>query len=50
MRRRFGAADETQFSIRGSGLRNNFHLRGVNILVNSMPYRLADGVSLTLVG
>jgi iron complex outermembrane receptor protein len=40
---RFGAADETQFSIRGSGLRNNFHLRGVNILVNSMPYRLADG-------
>ena len=40
---RFGAADETQFSIRGSGLRNNFHLRGVNILVNGMPYRLADG-------
>jgi iron complex outermembrane receptor protein len=40
---RYGAADETQFSIRGSGLRNNFHLRGVNILVNSMPYRLADG-------
>ena len=40
---RFGAADESQFSIRGSGLRNNFHLRGVNILVNGMPYRLADG-------
>jgi iron complex outermembrane recepter protein len=40
---RFGAADETQFSIRGSGIRNNFHLRGVNILVNGMPYRLADG-------
>jgi len=40
---RFGAADETQLSIRGSGLRNNFHLRGVNILVNGMPYRLADG-------
>ena len=40
---RFGAADETQFSIRGSGLRNNFHLRGVNVLVNGMPYRLADG-------
>jgi iron complex outermembrane receptor protein len=40
---RFGAADETQISIRGSGLRNNFHLRGVNILVNGMPYRLADG-------
>lgn len=40
---RFGAADESQFSIRGSGLRNNFHLRGVNILLNGMPYRLADG-------
>jgi len=40
---RFGAADEMQFSIRGSGLRNNFHLRGVNVLVNGMPYRLADG-------
>lgn len=40
---RFGAADEAQFSIRGSGLRNNFHLRGVNILMNGMPYRLADG-------
>ena len=40
---RLGAADEMQFSIRGSGLRNNFHLRGVNVLVNGMPYRLADG-------
>lgn len=40
---RFGAADESQFSIRGSGLRNNFHLRGVNVLVNGMPYRQADG-------
>jgi iron complex outermembrane receptor protein len=40
---RFGAADESQFSIRGSGLRNNFHLRGVNVLINGMPYRLADG-------
>jgi iron complex outermembrane receptor protein len=40
---RFGAADESQLSIRGSGLRNNFHLRGVNILMNGMPYRLADG-------
>ena len=40
---RFGAADESQISIRGSGLRNNFHLRGVNILVNGMPYRNADG-------
>ncbi len=40
---RFGAADESQISIRGSGLRNNFHLRGINILVNGMPYRNADG-------
>ena len=40
---RFGAADESQISIRGSGLRNNFHLRGVNVLVNGMPYRNTDG-------
>lgn len=40
---RFGAADESQLSIRGSGLRNNFHMRGVNLLVNGMPYRNADG-------
>jgi iron complex outermembrane receptor protein len=40
---RFGAADELQLSVRGSGLRNNFHLRGVNVLVNGMPYRNADG-------
>jgi iron complex outermembrane receptor protein len=40
---RFGAADESQISIRGSGLRNNFHARGINLLVNGMPYRNADG-------
>jgi iron complex outermembrane receptor protein len=40
---RLGAADESQISIRGSGLRNNFHARGVNLLVNGMPYRNADG-------
>jgi iron complex outermembrane receptor protein len=40
---RFGAADESQISIRGSGLRNNFHARGVNLLVNGMAYRNADG-------
>lgn len=40
---RFGAADESQLSIRGSGLRNNFHARGVNLLINGMPYRNADG-------
>ena len=40
---RFGAADESQVSVRGSGLRNNFHARGINLLVNGMPYRSADG-------
>src|SRR5919109_3554671 len=40
---RFGAADEAQLSVRGTALRNNFHLRGVNVLVNGMPYRNADG-------
>ncbi|HEU5303099.1 MAG TPA: TonB-dependent receptor [Gemmatimonadales bacterium] len=40
---RYGAADESQISIRGSGLRNNFHLRGLNLLVNGMPYRNTDG-------
>jgi iron complex outermembrane receptor protein len=40
---RFGAADESQISIRGSGLRDNFHARGINLLVNGMPYRNADG-------
>jgi iron complex outermembrane recepter protein len=40
---RLGAADESQISIRGSGLRSNFHARGVNLLVNGMPYRNADG-------
>ena len=40
---RFGAADESQISVRGSGLRNNYHARGINLLVNGMPYRNADG-------
>src|SRR6185503_901861 len=31
IRPRFGS-DESQISIRGSGLRNNFHLRGINVL------------------
>jgi iron complex outermembrane receptor protein len=38
IRPRFGAADESQLSIRGSGLRNNFHLRGVNVLLDGFPY------------
>ncbi len=41
---RFGS-DESQLSIRGSGLRNNFHMRGVNLLVNGIPYQDADGFS-----
>ncbi len=41
---RFGA-DESQLSIRGSGLRNNFHARGLNLLVNGMPYQDVDGSS-----
>jgi len=43
IRPRFGAADESQISIRGSGLRNNFHLRGVNVLIDGFPYGNADG-------
>ena len=45
IRPRFGAADESQFSIRGSSLRNNFHQRGVNILIDGFPYGNADGFS-----
>jgi iron complex outermembrane recepter protein len=45
IRPRFGAADESQFSIRGSSLRNNFHQRGVNVLIDGFPYGNADGFS-----
>jgi iron complex outermembrane recepter protein len=45
IRPRFGAADESQLSVRGSGLRNNFHLRGINILIDGFPYGNADGFS-----
>lgn len=45
IRPRFGAADESQLSIRGSGLRNNFHLRGVHILLDGFAYGNADGFS-----
>lgn len=41
---RYGS-DETQFSVRGSGLRNNYHARGINILINGLPYGDADGFS-----
>jgi iron complex outermembrane recepter protein len=45
VRPRFGAADESQLSIRGSGLRNNFHLRGINVLIDGFLYGNADGFS-----
>jgi iron complex outermembrane recepter protein len=45
IRPRFGAADESQLSIRGSGLRNNFHLRGINVLIDGFSYGNADGFS-----
>lgn len=41
---RYGS-DELQISIRGSGLRNNYHLRGVNLFINGLPYGDADGFS-----
>lgn len=41
---RYGS-DELQFSIRGSGLRANFHERSINIYINGMPYQDADGFS-----
>jgi iron complex outermembrane recepter protein len=44
IRPRFGT-DESQISIRGSGLRNNFHLRGINLLIDGFPYGNADGFS-----
>ena len=43
IRPRVGAADESQLSIRGSGLRNNFHLRGINVLIDGFVYGQADG-------
>jgi iron complex outermembrane recepter protein len=45
IRSRFGAADESQFSIRGSGLQNNFHLRGLKVLIDGFVYGDADGFS-----
>ncbi|MDT7043921.1 TonB-dependent receptor [Candidatus Nitronereus thalassa] len=41
---RFGA-DEGQFQIRGTSLRNNFHHRGITILINGIPFGDADGFS-----
>jgi iron complex outermembrane receptor protein len=41
---RFGA-DEGQFQIRGTSLRNNFHHRGINILINGIYFGDSDGFS-----
>lgn len=41
---RYGS-EESQFSIRGSGLRGNFHERGVNLFMNGIAYQDGDGFS-----
>src|SRR5262249_47267966 len=41
----FGLADESPFSIPGSGLQNTFHSRDVNFLFNGFIYGQADGFS-----
>ena len=41
--RQGATSEESQLSIRGSGLRNNFHVRGVNILVDGFTLNNADG-------
>ncbi|HML96256.1 MAG TPA: TonB-dependent receptor [Thermodesulfobacteriota bacterium] len=38
-------ADDSQVIIRGSGLRSNFHLRGVTVLMDGYVYGNADGFS-----
>ncbi len=43
--RQRGTGEEPQISIRGSGLRNNFHTRGVNVLLDGFPFQNADGFS-----
>ena len=40
-----GYGEEPQISIRGSGLRSNFHTRGVNVLIDGFPFQNADGFS-----
>ena len=42
-RKRFGA--EVRLSIRGSGLSRSFHMRGLEILQDGVPYNLADGAA-----
>jgi iron complex outermembrane receptor protein len=43
--RQRGTGEEPQISIRGSGLRSNFHTRGVNVLLDGIPFQNADGFS-----
>ncbi|MGD9728405.1 MAG: TonB-dependent receptor family protein [Nitrospiraceae bacterium] len=38
-------ADEGQFQIRGTSLRNNYHHRGINIMINGIYFGDADGFS-----
>src|SRR5262245_42883564 len=45
VRPRFGLADESQFSIRGSGLQHNFHNRDADSVFNTFLYGPADGFS-----
>jgi iron complex outermembrane recepter protein len=40
---RQGAADEATISIRGSGIRNQFHLRGISFFLDGMLLNNADG-------
>lgn len=40
-----GVGEEPQLSVRGSGLRNNFHTRGVNVLIDGFAFQNADGFS-----
>jgi iron complex outermembrane receptor protein len=40
-----GFGEEPQISIRGSGLRSNFHTRGVNVMIDGVPFQNADGFS-----
>jgi iron complex outermembrane receptor protein len=41
--RQGATTEESQLSIRGSGLRNNFHIRGINFLVDGFTLNNADG-------
>ncbi|MGH1349190.1 MAG: TonB-dependent receptor family protein [Methyloligellaceae bacterium] len=42
-RKRFG--EEVRISIRGSGLSRGFHLRGLSLLQDGIPFNLADGAA-----